>query len=635
MSQKLSILEAVSSPEKLPVYGSFETGDVDSFSTDQNFYIQSRTSLARIVYNGSDTFCYTGGYFSDQLWKLYYTPKFGKPYYLIENVDHRYNYLCYNGSNVEVCDIKDNDDRLWKIEYAGNGYYRFVHKTYDAKLFLQESGSFGAYYGPDHGDQLWHLVPEKCPVVMLYAMQYGGRLVGYSDPIVDRGNVYSDQHWRIIPVEMEKDMPPQFFYLQNYANGLKLFHNSVGKFGAYEGNNHPDQQWEVRASGATFQFINRMSKGKIVAQSGGKVGCYVGQDHPDQSWMLMAPNMKQLSIKSWSTEATLSLNGSAVWSLLPDLNGGYYLQALGDGGRIYYDGNVFNSYVGAVYQDQVWNIISTLLTESNVFEIVNTKFRAKMYSSDSSSVTVRLDPVSDAKKAKEQFYFSWANATGATYNEDLIDEITDNNMFWLDSDTASVTSDSVVDTSYARSGGSNSDDEDFYGFQGIEDEAEYAYRVCRPDEDISEAIVCNDPNSSRSVSQHVSSGTRIPSHFISTTVEQSIALLWAFYNMQTVTRPRRREPLRIIRIRLNDVRALPDIMNGCVNLNNINIRDHFIQGATARNFARSSRELLFQYRIPSSCYNIVVDPERPRQPPRKRPRNSYAEILELVKNIDL
>ena len=219
------------------------------------------------------------------------------------------------------------------------------------------------------------------------------------------------------------------------------------------------------------------------------------------------------------------------------------------------------------------------------------------------------------------------HAEYAFYDDDeKMTMISNNNLFELGS---SVSSDSSVSSSDSNvSSDSNGNDEDVYGFQGLNEEGvKYVYRVCRPDEDIGEAIVCRDENSDRSVSQHVTSGTRHPSRFISTTSSPIVALLWAFYEMNVSSRPRRQQNLRIVRISLDAVSEIPDLAKGCINLNNRKVREHLIPAATARNFAISSNEVLFIGLIPKFCYNIVVNPKCPPDPSEQR-------LTNYKKNVD-
>ena len=228
-----------------------------------------------------------------------------------------------------------------------------------------------------------------------------------------------------------------------------------------------------------------------------------------------------------------------------------------------------------------------------------------------------------SNSSTEQFYLECADVPG-DYNEYLIDQRPNGNVFWLEDSSAA---ESHIATHYP--GDLNSvlagieglslvgNCNDPYGFQGLIDESQYVYRVCRPDEDIENGIHCRDPYSNRNVEQHVASGTKHPSRFISTTAGELTARLWAFFEMDTPDRSERPEPLRIIIIYLDRVRGTTQ-EEECINLNNQKVREHFITGATHRNFAKSSREVLFQYTIPHEMYDILEDPERPAQPSKKR-----------------
>lgn len=633
---KINLFQAISSPLEVPIYGNFITLDVIDCSYRKKIYIQSNTSFARIVHKDGKTFCFSGGYYQDQLW---YLKKFDDDHYSINSVEDDAA-LYYNGSVIGVYKGPQYDDQLWKFEYTGNGYYRIINKEHaGSKLYLNKDGTFFAYDGQNYDDQLWRLVPEECPRVMLYGLAAGARLVGKETPTIYRGDVYSDQMWLLIPVEMEEETCPRYFYVQNYGNGRKLAAHDDGKLIAYDGNNSPDQHWEIKTQGAHMMFMNRITGGKIFANTEGEVGCYVGDAYKNQEWMLMSADMKKVHIRSLATGAYLTLGESDKWTLLPDLNGGYYLQEL-NGGRAYFKPDEFNSYDGPVYPDQLWNIRCPVKYETNVFEIVHREYQGKMYSSDSQTIEVKVDPVPDDKKKNEQFYLEWAGIPGG-YGEDLIDEISERNMFWLQDSSAeeprivTLYPGDLKNLEADIEGPSQvCDDNDPYGFQGLDDQCHYVYRVCRPDEDIDNGIQCSDPNSPRSVAQHVASGSRNPSRFISTTAGELTARLWAFYRLDTPSRSRRPEPLRIIRINLSLVSGTAQ-EEGCVNLNNQMVREHFIRGAIHRNYARSSGEVLFQYSIPRHMYDIMQNPERPPQPPRKRKRLLALQLSKLLEAIKL
>ena len=56
-------------------------------------------------------------------------------------------------------------------------------------------------------------------------------------------------------------------------------------------------------------------------------------------------------------------------------------------------------------------------------------------------------------------------------------------------------------------------------------------------------------------------------------------------------------------------------LNEMINLTNTGVREHFIKGAIHRNWAKSSKEVLFQYRIPkknSRNEDVFVKWEKPK-----------------------
>ena len=136
----------------------------------------------------------------------------------------------------------------------------------------------------------------------------------------------------------------------------------------------------------------------------------------------------------------------------------------------------------------------------------------------------------------------------------------------------------------SSSDSSSSDDESYYGLQGL-DPGTVLYRACREDEDTDEDIVCKDSDSDRSVEKHIASGSKYTSRFISTTTSSEVVLKWA------------KEGQPIIKIYLSRMTGMK-ALNKMINLTNTAVRKHFIKGWTHRNWAISSKEVLFQWRIP-------------------------------------
>lgn len=151
-------------------------------------------------------------------------------------------------------------------------------------------------------------------------------------------------------------------------------------------------------------------------------------------------------------------------------------------------------------------------------------------------------------------------------------------------------------------------DDDFFGFWNLEG---FVYRVCRPDEDITNGIYCQDPNSNRTINQHVAHGSTIPSRYISTTASHEVALLWAYYEMNTEFRTPRKKPLPVMKIRLKVLEGT-QVEDGCANLTEKKVREHFIKGATHRCYAIASKEVIFTDHIPKylpdsdACSNAAM-----------------------------
>ena len=179
---------------------------------------------------------------------------------------------------------------------------------------------------------------------------------------------------------------------------------------------------------------------------------------------------------------------------------------------------------------------------------------------------------------------------------------------WLDSISRTEIGDAVINVS------EDPDDDDYKGFHGL---TGTVYRVCRPDEDLQKDIECRDPNSTRTVEQHVASGRKYPSRFISCTANDEVARLWAYYAMHTKTRAKRKNPLRIIKISVDKLKST-ETEGHCINLTNESVRNHFIKGSTNRSWVISSQEVLFEYSIPKASFAIWPNPPVP-DPPGPKP----------------
>ncbi|XP_060607504.1 uncharacterized protein LOC132759704 [Ruditapes philippinarum] len=174
-------------------------------------------------------------------------------------------------------------------------------------------------------------------------------------------------------------------------------------------------------------------------------------------------------------------------------------------------------------------------------------------------------------------------------------------------------------------------DKDFYGFHGLN---VHLYRVLREDESIENGIFCQDKDSSRSVEQHIASGSKYKSKFISTTSSLDVARYWAYFEMNTPERKARKVPLRIVEI---DIQLLAGTKyeKKCINLCNEEVRNHFIKGAIHKNWAKSSQEVLFVVEIPkfvslqqpTLVFWLKTDASRPKSPtPKEEKKDLVAKM---------
>ena len=159
-----------------------------------------------------------------------------------------------------------------------------------------------------------------------------------------------------------------------------------------------------------------------------------------------------------------------------------------------------------------------------------------------------------------------------------------------------------------------------YGLQGLSPNA-VLYRVCRDDQDTNNDIVCKakpgTEEATRTVNQHINSGSRLSSQYISTSASSDVVLKWTFYTKETPNDKKMREkPLPIIKIYLSKLAGMEEL-NDLINLTNKEVREYFVSGATQISRVKSSQEVLFQWCIPKkieSGENVSELWENPSMP---------------------
>ena len=124
-----------------------------------------------------------------------------------------------------------------------------------------------------------------------------------------------------------------------------------------------------------------------------------------------------------------------------------------------------------------------------------------------------------------------------------------------------------------------------------ENEQNFVYRVIRADENPEKGLLPKNPDRNMSVEGHVVSGSRNNgSQYISTTTDINVAKEWA-----------KKDGCKIVKIDLN---KLPDNIN-IYDLSTKEGREIFLKGATSKNFAKASNEVLLEGSIPSEAITVL------------------------------
>ena len=141
--------------------------------------------------------------------------------------------------------------------------------------------------------------------------------------------------------------------------------------------------------------------------------------------------------------------------------------------------------------------------------------------------------------------------------------------------------------------------------------ARYVYRVLRPDEDPSEDIACKAPHSNRSISEHIATGLRTPSKFISTTSSLESAHKWLQTSDERTSSRYGNRRTTIVRIDVDLLKQrYPRIADSAVDLTTHYNRNVFLEDERQMRFAGAYKEVLFVGRIPSEAVSIEYKREQ-------------------------
>ena len=138
--------------------------------------------------------------------------------------------------------------------------------------------------------------------------------------------------------------------------------------------------------------------------------------------------------------------------------------------------------------------------------------------------------------------------------------------------------------------------------------------MIRPDEDPHKNLTCKDPNSFRSIAQHVESGLRIPSQYISTTSSLEKAKKWLETANEQTSRKYMNERTTIVSIDVSEIKSkYPQIAKSAIDLTDDPNRNYFLETEKQLKFACAYQEVLFVKRIPSEVVAVVYMKDRSRR----------------------
>ena len=131
------------------------------------------------------------------------------------------------------------------------------------------------------------------------------------------------------------------------------------------------------------------------------------------------------------------------------------------------------------------------------------------------------------------------------------------------------------------------------GLQNLKED--FLYRALRTDEDPYKRIVCKDPNSNRTIDQHVKDGLKFPSKYISTTASFDLAERWI---RTSAYKSNYKRGTTIVKIDVNILKSIfPHLVNSAYNFTKEDVIDAFLTGESKR-FASRYDEVVFGRDIP-------------------------------------
>ena len=133
----------------------------------------------------------------------------------------------------------------------------------------------------------------------------------------------------------------------------------------------------------------------------------------------------------------------------------------------------------------------------------------------------------------------------------------------------------------------------------------YVYRVLRPNEDYKSDLTCCAPRSRRTVDEHVATGLKDPSRFISTTSSRERALKWLETANENSSWRYNNSREMIVRIDVDLIKSeYPELSDSAYDLTNDRNRNHFLSSIKQRKFSAAYNEVVFKDIIPLEAVSL-------------------------------
>ena len=134
----------------------------------------------------------------------------------------------------------------------------------------------------------------------------------------------------------------------------------------------------------------------------------------------------------------------------------------------------------------------------------------------------------------------------------------------------------------------------------------FVYRVLRPDEDPTSDLLVLGPLSKRTIDQHVATGLKLPSKYISTTSNMKDARKWMTTANKKSSGQYKNKRNIIVKIDIELLKSkYPHVTDDAIDLSNPLNRDKYLRSQTQKSYAAAYSEVVFSDVIPVEAVSIV------------------------------